>query len=369
MTMIDPNYSQPTIERSMFEAVIANIGIGVMVCDSDGRIILANGSAVRILDTRSDRVLAASMFDIIPSPQSAELRAAFRHLSRTRCDDNAFHERTFSIGKRTVKCATYPIFSTDDRMSQAVIVLQDITHETEIAQAKTEFTWMVAHELRTPLTALNGSIGLILGDAAGETNERTRSLISIAQASCDRLIRLLDDMLDVAQAEAGALRLRLHVVSLDGCLIRALESLKQQADEKHIRLVTRTTGDVPSVVADPDRIEQVIVNLVSNAIKYSPPQSSVTALLKRVRGRAQIRIMDEGPSVPDADRERIFEKFYRGKDIDSPERSHGLGLAISKAIVEQHGGRIYVRRRRLGGSTFVVDLPIPGEDELLRSAG
>jgi len=367
VTVIGTQYSQPTVERSMLEAVIANIGIGVLVCEADGRVVLANDAALRIVEMRSDRILACSVFDIIPPPQGSELRAAFRHLSRTRWDDNAFHERTFGIGRRTVKCATYPIFSADGGMSQAVLVLQDITHDTEIAQAKTDFTWMVAHELRTPLTSLKGSIGLILGNAAGEASERVRSLLSIAQASCDRLIRLLDDMLDVAQAEAGALRLRLRVVSLDGCLNEALESLRQQADEKEIKLILRAMGEVPAVVADPDRIEQVVVNLVSNAIKFSPAHSSVIVKLKQVRGCAQIRIMDQGPSVPDADRRRIFEKFYRGED--GAERGTGLGLAISKAIVNQHGGRIYVRRRRLGGNTFVVDLPIPGEDELLRSAG
>lgn len=369
MTVIDPKYSQPTIELSTLEAVIANIGIGVLVCDSGGRVVLANDTALRILDMRSDGILAASVFEIVPSPLGAELRAAFRHLSRTRCDDKAFHEWTFGIGERTVKCTTHPIFSEDGRMGQAVLVLQDTTRDTEISRAKTEFTWMVAHELRTPLTSLKGSIGLILGNADGDTDERTCSLLSIAQTSCDRLIRLLDDMLDVAQSEAGTLRLRLDVVSLDKCLVCALESLRQQADDKGIRLILQANGDVPAVVADQDRIEQVIVNLLSNAIKFSPHSSSVTARLKRVRGRAQIRIMDECPSVPDSDRERIFEKFYRVNGIDSAERSTGLGLAICKAIIDQHGGRIYVRRRRLGGNTFVVDLPIPGGDELLRSAG
>lgn len=354
------------IDRSVLESVIASAGVGILICDTEGNVRLANDAAARALTTSASTVLTSRIFDLLPLPQGAEVRAAFRHLSKTACDDEAFHEITFEIEGQTLKCVTHPIFTTGEDAGLMVTLLQNVTAETQAARAQTEFTSVIAHELRTPLTALKGSIDLVLANAGGEIGDSVRSLLSISQASCNRLIRLLDDLLDVAQAETGSLKLRMHVVSVDGFVLRAVETLRAQAESRGIRLLVRTTGEIPAVVADQDRLEQVVVNIISNALKFSPEKSRVTVNVRRSQSVVQVSVSDEGPGIRETDRANIFRKFYRLPETGSTETGRGLGLAISKAIVEQHGGRITVRNRRSHGSTFTIELPIPGEDELPR---
>lgn len=356
--------SQP--QRPLLETVIDNIDVGVIICDTDGKIGLINASAQRYLGARKNHMEGSIVFDLFPMPHNSEIRAAIRQIARSHPEEKSFHSMVVNIEGSAIKCSTYPIFRDSDQVMEVVLLLEDITREVEINKAKSEFTSVVAHELRTPLTSLKGAIGLILGGATGDVGERLCSLLGIAQESCDRLIRLVDDMLDVAQAESGNLPLRLKVIRLDECVVRAVDSLRHRAEDKHLSLTAHIGGRPLSVIADQDRIEQVLLNIIANAVKFSPEGGKIDVKLRRSGAFAHILVSDEGPGIPNDEREKVFEKFYRLHN--NSERGAGLGLAISKAIVEQLGGRIYVRRRRQGGSTFTVELPIPGESGLLRSA-
>lgn len=353
----------------VLDSVIAGIDVGAVVCDSAGRVILSNPAAESILNAQPATLADAFIYDICPAPQSSELKAAFRHLSRAQASEQAFHEVTADFHGRTIECSTYPIHSADRMMIGAVILLRDVSREVDLARDMTEFAATVAHELRTPLTSLKGSIGLILGGAAGDVsdNDRLRTLLGIAARNSDRLIRLVDDMLEMAQVETGAMCLRLRVVTIDACVLRAVEETKALAEERQVKLITKVNGNIPPVVADQDRIEQVVVNLLSNAIKFSPTGGTVRTRVKAIRSHVEVEVIDQGPGVPDEDREHIFDKFYRGA-AGATEPGTGLGLAISKAIIDQHGGRIYLRGSKKPGSVFVFTLPVPGEDELLRSS-
>lgn len=352
-------------EERKLEAVIANIGVGVVVCDGDHRVTLANEAAESALGIPADRLIGRPLADSYPASYHAELSDALRQLAKATAEEKPFHEMVVTRGIKTIKCSAYPI-DCDSSTLGTVILLQDITRDVELSEAKTQFISSVAHELRTPLTSLKGSIGLVLGRCAGEMGGECRDMLGIAQRSCDRLIRLVDEMLDLARAEAGALALRLDVVSVGDCVRHAAQSLRQYATDRDVRLALRVSEDLPPVAADPDRIEQVAVNLIANAIKFSPAGGTVTVGVKQLRGHVRVSVADEGPGIPEEDRERVFDKFYRASDTAGGEPGVGLGLAISKAIIDQHGGRIFVRGRRgRAGSTFAFTLPMPGGDGLL----
>ncbi len=216
----------------------------------------------------------------------------------------------------------------------------------------------VAHELRTPITAIKGSIGLILGGAAGEVSDECRELLEIADGNCERLIRLVDDLLDLARAQAGALAIRPEEISIESCINSAVDSLRQYAPERNVEIEVRAESNLPPLCADPDRIEQVMVNLLSNAIKFSPRGSTVRVFVSGVGESVRISVKDEGPGIPESERLRVFDEFYQGRPSCDQNRGTGLGLAISRAIVREHGGRIYVSDSGSTGAEFVVELPL-----------
>lgn len=219
----------------------------------------------------------------------------------------------------------------------------------------------IAHELRTPLTSIKGSIALVLGGAAGECGGEAAELLSIARNNCDRLIRLVDDLLDLARAEAGVLALRPEPIGVEDCLRRAMESLEPYAAERGVVLRAAFGDRFTAVFADPDRIDQVAVNLISNAVKFSPAGGTVTVDTELREECVSVSVADEGPGIPRRERRRVFERFFQGRTASSGEAGVGLGLAICKAIVEEHGGSISVRDNPEGGAMFVFTLPAAEE--------
>ena len=222
----------------------------------------------------------------------------------------------------------------------------------------TEFLSTVAHELRTPLTSLKGSIALILAGAAGDTRDEITDLLTIAHNNADRLIRLVDDMLDVAKARLGTLTLHLQPISVADCVRRALDSMNGCARQRDVTLKLDVGGDVPVVTADPDRVEQVAINLIANAIKFSPSGSTVAISVEHRKDDVQVAVTDSGPGIPKEDLAHVFDRFYQGRNARECQSGSGLGLAISKAILDGHGGSISARNNRGAGATFVFALPL-----------
>jgi len=231
----------------------------------------------------------------------------------------------------------------------------------EMGRAKSEFISTVAHELKTPLTSLKGSLGLLLRNAPGDANSQFTELLSIAENNIERLTRLVEDMTDIAKIEAGRMGLRLEMISLYECAVDAVKEVQQLAAEKSVSLAVRLVGAPPDVLADRDRMEQVITNLLVNAIKFSPENSEVIISVRHIHGYVRVSAQDFGPGIPRKDLKRVFDKFYQvGGPATRKDGGSGLGLAICKAIVEQHGGRIYARSSVGHGSSMVFTVPIQG---------
>jgi signal transduction histidine kinase len=245
----------------------------------------------------------------------------------------------------------------------AVIVFRDITQRREIERMKDEFISVVSHELRTPLTAIRGSLGLMAGGAIGPLPDRADRLIGLALESTERLTRLINDMLDIERIESGATTMEFTECEAADLVRSAVDGVRSLAAEVPVALVV---GPVSGRVhADGDRIVQTLTNLLGNAMKFSPPHTTITVSAWPERDVVEFAVADQGRGIPSEKVERIFERFEQVDSSDSRQKGGtGLGLSISRTIVRRHGGRIWVHSELGTGSTFYFTLPAaPGRAE------
>jgi PAS domain S-box-containing protein len=237
-------------------------------------------------------------------------------------------------------------------------ILRDITERKEVERLKNEFVSTVSHELRTPLTSIRGSLGLLAGGVAGAIPEGARDLVEMAKSNTERLIRLVNDILDLEKMDSGKMELQRDKLSMDKLVESALAGLAGLSSATGVPLAWKAGQEV-EVVGDHDRLIQVITNLVSNAIKFSPQGSEVRVELAQHDEMLRVSVVDQGPGINPDKRDQLFKRFQQLDGSDTRKKGGtGLGLAISKAIVEQHGGRIGLDSELAKGSTFWFELPL-----------
>jgi signal transduction histidine kinase len=237
-------------------------------------------------------------------------------------------------------------------------LLVDISRQREMERLKNEFTSVVSHELRTPLTSIRGSLGLMAGGALGEMPPQAQRMLDIAVRNTDRLIRLINDILDLERIESGEVALALRSCVAGDVVAEAVRGLEGMARDAGVRV--EAAGSAIAVTADPDRLVQTLTNLIGNAIKFSAPGTRVRASVEGADGEALFRVEDQGRGIPPDKLDSIFGAFEQVDASDSREQDGtGLGLAISRMIVERHGGRIWAESTLGAGSTFAFTIPAP----------
>jgi PAS domain S-box-containing protein len=234
----------------------------------------------------------------------------------------------------------------------------DITELKRIDRMKTEFVSTVSHELRTPLTSIRGSLGLIAGGVAGELPPAVKNLVGIATNNCERLIRLINDILDSEKIESGKMRLDLQGVEIRQVVQQALSANEGFASQHRVTMRLRAPDATLQVRIDSDRMIQVLTNLLSNAVKFSPPDGLVEVSVFRVARGVRVEVVDQGPGIPEEFRNRIFQKFSQADSSNVRQTGGtGLGLNISKALVERMGGQLGFSSEAGAGTTFFFELP------------
>ncbi len=244
------------------------------------------------------------------------------------------------------------------KVTGVFVLVTDITDLKRLERLKAEFVATVSHELRTPLTSIRGSLGLLAGGVVGAMPESAKNLLNIATDNCERLVRLVNDILDVEKTEAGKMPFSLQVLDLGDLVAQSVKANEGFAVEHKVtvRIVNSAPGSL--VQADGDRLSQVMANLLSNACKFSPQGASVDVAVYRHDGMAAVSVRDRGPGIPEAFQSRIFERFAQADSSDSCRKGGtGLGLAISRTIIERMGGRIGFEHSEGSGATFVFSLP------------
>lgn len=238
-------------------------------------------------------------------------------------------------------------------------VLERRRAEAEAERLKNEFFALVSHELRTPLTSIIGYLELVLEDEAGEVPEEQRAFLNVIERNARRLLRLVGDLLFVAQVEAGTLSLERREVDLVAVVQEAVAAARPRAEQAGVELVSETQA-LPPLDGDPDRLSQVVDNLVANAIKFTPAGGKVSVRALQRDGSAVIMVTDTGVGIPADEHDRLFERFYRATSATEAEvQGIGLGLSIVRAIAHGHGGEVSLQSTPGSGTTFIVELPIP----------
>ncbi len=237
-------------------------------------------------------------------------------------------------------------------------VARDIQDRKRVEEMKNDFVSVVSHELRTPLTSIRGSLGLIAGGVAGELPEKARQLVEIAAKNCERLVRLVNDMLDVEKIESGTMGFRFAALELMPLVEQAVDVNRAYAEELGVELRIEEPVEGARVWADADRVLQVMTNLLSNAAKFSPRDGTVEIAVRRGEaGRVRISVKDHGKGISPEFQPLVFERFAQADSSSTRQKGGtGLGLSISKAIVERHGGRIGFASEP-GETTFTFELP------------
>ena len=356
-------------QANRLRSIIESVGEAILMVDNRGVCVMANQASGAVLGMAAGQTVGRSIHELRAMagrvfPQGGALmwnpapgggppvELQTRILETHEEPHRVYHE--FSA----------PVQDDAGRVMGRIYVYRDITKETEVDRMKSEFIATVSHELRTPMTSIKGSLGLLLGGVTGPLTDEARELLQIAQNNSDRLIRLINDILDISRIEAGKMEIRRGPVSMADAVQRSVRELQGFADERQIRVTTVMPGNLPRVIADSDRLQQVLVNLLSNALKFSPPGSTVTVTAGHDPTEVWVRVEDTGPGIPLEHREAIFDKFHR-VDSASTRRTGGtgLGLAICRAIVTEHGGQIWVESEVGRGSAFTFTLPAEQEIE------
>ena len=258
--------------------------------------------------------------------------------------------------ERAFRLRTTPMRDEDGRLLGAVTLLEDITHLREIDRLKSEFIATASHELRTPLTSVQMSVHLLLEGAAGTLALKQQELLQACKEDCERLERLMRDLLDLSRIEAGKSAPQLAPVRVSDLVSASTEGLRPQVEAKGLSFVSDVPAQLPFVFADRGQIERVITNLVSNAVRHTDRGGEIRLSAVQRQGHVAISVQDTGHGIPPEYLAHIFEKFVRVPD--APSGDAGLGLAISKRIVEAHGGKIVVQSEIGRGTMFTFTLPV-----------
>jgi signal transduction histidine kinase len=252
-----------------------------------------------------------------------------------------------------------PLRDDDGAIIGGVVAFQDITSLYEVDRLKSEFVTIVSHELRTPLTSIKGALQLLLSDLPAADPDHT-TLMNVALSNTDRLVRIINDILDISKIEAGKLELNAKPLSVAEVFTLSVQSVQHLAQSASLTIATVIDPDVPAVHVDLDRTIQVVVNLLSNALKFAPAKSEVTLSARRQRdGFVAISVADRGRGIPPDKIGLLFQKFQQLDDANTRKvRGTGLGLAIVKALVEKQGGCVRVESEVGKGSTFTITVPV-----------
>jgi PAS domain S-box-containing protein len=342
------------------QVLLDSVADGICGLNPEGEVSFANPAAARMLGAEPDALTGKTVHQLLHGFAQADRRCGPDCMLRrnallpraTAGEDNIYRADGLAF---PAEYALTPI-PDQGRFSGSVLSFRDISQRYALDRLKDEFISTVSHELRTPLTSIRGALGLLSSGILSEVNEKAANLLRIALTNSDRLVRLINDILDLERIQSGKQPLAFHAVQLAEIVRQAIDGMQPVADSAGVQLFHDTTQ--VEISADPDRLLQVLTNLLSNAVKFSPPGSSVSVMLRPGITGVTLSVIDHGRGIPADKLESIFDRFQQVDASDSRQKGgSGLGLAICRSIVLQHSGRIWAERNPVRGSTFRVFLP------------
>ncbi|WP_260706126.1 PAS domain S-box protein [Edaphobacter flagellatus] len=361
------------------DSILESVGDGIYCIDLEGQATVVNAAAAQMLGYREEELLGRVLHGLIhhtkadgtPYPaEESPIRKSLSNFHTARVTDEVFWRKDGT--SFPVEYIARPLIDTNTgepgegaRAIGVVVAFTDTTERRALDKMKDEFISTVSHELRTPLTSLRGALGLLSGGALEARPEKSRQMLEIAINNTDRLVRLVNDILDLERISSGKSELHSTMVSAEDLLRKAVSTQQARTPKPNTRIFYAANG--VSVWADPDRILQALDNLLSNAIKFSPPGGEVHLSARNLDDQeALFEVSDNGQGIAADKLEHIFERFHQGDASDTRTLGGtGLGLAICRSIINQHGGRIWATSTPGKGTTFHFTLPTRPKTNLL----
>ena len=356
-------------EKERTETVINQMAEGVVIVDAEGRIVMMNPAAERIYGKSLTELKGKKVDEVI----SEELMVAMANdlaIPSDRRIEGGVSVQSAASTLQTLRNSTAKIEDPEGKIVGMLSILSDIAKQRELQRMQDDFLANVTHELRSPLTALKASIGALLDDRDNPPSPQSRQILTIATRNIDRLARLINDILDFGKGAAGKISLSLKPQDCGDYLSETVQNLGSWAKSKGVDITLSLPDRLPRVMADRDRSTQILVNLLSNAVKFTPQGGDVTVSAETLPLFVKVRVTDTGPGIPKAEREKLFQKFFQLKrTVKTDTPGTGLGLYITKMLVELHGGEIGFISAEGKGSTFYFTLPIVPEKAPASAAG
>jgi PAS domain S-box-containing protein len=348
-------------ERKKSETIVREIYDGIIVVDKDSKIALVNKAAEIILNKDENAIRGKHFLEVIKDDSIyMVLKAALERRSEDEDEtDVTMISRILGGVKKHYTVRATPIEGKEKTIEGAVILLGDVTHFKEIDEMKSDFVSVVSHEFRTPLTSIQMGVGLLLESKLVKDGTREKELLDVIDEDSKRLNRLVSELLDLTRIESGKIDMEFRRIDAVRIIVDAVQSFELQAEEKGIELKKEIKTKEPiNIYADNDKVTWVLVNLISNAMRYTPQGGNITVSIEQNGNKAYIAVKDTGIGIHPKYHEKIFDKFTQVKNDGVTAGGAGLGLAISKDIVKAHKGRIWVESEESKGSTFIFTLPL-----------
>jgi signal transduction histidine kinase len=334
---VEARFHDVQAREQHLQRVIASLSEGLIVADAERRVVLVNPAARGLLSLPARG-----------EEQTLEL----------------FTDELLPSSERVIRSYSAPVRDESGQVLGTVTVLRDATRDQELDRLKSEFLTVVSHELQTPLTAIKGALELVLEDDTGQLSRVQRRFLETIGRNSSRLVGLVGDLLDLSRLEAGRVELEPQPLDTASLVRGALAAVSNLFEARGTTLHVEVPDTVPPIMGDRRRLEQILTNLLANAAKYTPGGGVVEVSAATVNGHVSLSVADNGPGVPDSDRDIVFDKFYRGREAQARgEAGSGLGLAIVKSLVDLHGGTVRVEENSPRGARFVVELPRANEED------
>jgi len=340
-----------------YRVLVENASDFIFMMDGEGRVLSLNKAAARLLRREPEEAVGKSIFDLFPNEIAAGYSRSLKEVFRT--GESMTSESRMIAGAKEmwISSRINPVRSPEGKVLAVMGVATDITERKKIERMKDQFVSMVSHELRTPLTSIRASLGLLASGVIGASPEKGQRMLEIAVTNTDRLVRLINDILDSERLASGKTPMEKKQCSTAQLVKQASDVMKPMAEKAGVSLSVESQD--AELWADPDRIVQALTNLISNAIKFSQKGGKIRVTAEHKENQMLFRVQDEGRGIPPDKLGLLFERFQQLDSSDAREKGgSGLGLSISRSIIEQHNGKIWVESKVGKGSTFLFTLPL-----------
>ena len=340
-------------EKNKTQAIITSLTDGLLLFDKEKTLKMVNPQAEKFLEVKSEEIVGKKILELT---EFENLKGLVELLGQKM---KKIFRKEWEVKKNFVlEVSTIPLMRKKEKRG-TLVVLHDVSREKIVERLKTEFVSIAAHQLRTPLSAIKWSLRIILDGDLGEITKEQREYLEKTYRANERMIALINSLLDVTRIEEGRFLYRPVMARIDEIVESVIEMVKEQAKRKKIKLSFEKEKGLPKTLIDSAKMKLAVQNLIDNAIKYTLPGGRVMVSLRQVKDKIEFKVKDTGVGIPKEQKERVFSKFFRGANVIKLEtEGSGLGLFITKNIIEAHGGKIWFESTEGKGTTFYFTLPI-----------